>query len=401
MTKLLYLTKEFPPYVYGGAGIHISNLVDNLLSINQNLCINVVYNGTKSYTQGERLKVYSVPENSSNNESNYNEYMINILAWTQKVIALNLDFDIIHCHTWSTLLAGVLIKLLSKKPLIITCHSLDIERPWKQEVLKNFYSFTTWIEKVAYQEADGIIAVSNSIKASLMSHFCINSEKISVIYNGANHLSCKSTLIPSEIIPELDNKIPYALFVGRLTKQKGIDYLLNAIKIIDLDIQFILCLGQAESPEIEEEYLNKIALLKSRGKKILLLNNVYDKNMISCLYENALLYINPSIYEPFGLTIVEALSYSLPIVSSNIGGPAEILTNDFDSIMILLKNELSEYDSKNEQYTIKLASAITTVVKNDAYREKLKNNTKDTYEHLPTWSQVAEQHFQLYNNYLY
>lgn len=397
MTKILYLTNEYPPYIYGGAGIHLSNLVEALLSHNSSLCVNVIYNGTKSYTEGERLKVYSIPGNSFDNENNQAEYMTNILDWTRKVMSLNLDFDMVHCHTWTTLLSGVLIKMLSKKPFIITCHSLDLERPWKQEVLQDFYSVTTWIEKIAYQEADAIIAVSTSIKDSLTNYYGISPNKIQVIYNGVDHLSQKADLTLSEAVPGIDNQVPYALFVGRLSKQKGIDYLLNAIKIIDLDIQFVLCLGKADSPRIEEEYLNKISVLRSNGKKIIILRNVYDKQIISSLYENAHIFINPSIYEPFGLTIVEALSHRVPIVSSNIGGPSEILTNGVDSILVSLNCGANKYDINDEQYTLDLANAIMFVLSNDNFREFLKTNAKYTYGHLPTWNQVAKQHCSLYD----
>ncbi len=400
MEKILYITKEYPPYVYGGAGIHLANLTEHLLEICPALHMDVIYRGKKSYTSGERLTVTSIPNNLLDNFNNETEFMSGMLDWCKDIITKNRNFDLIHCHTWSTLLPGVLLKLLSRKPLIITCHSLDIERPWKQEVVANIYFFSTWIEKMAYLEADAIIAVSNSVKTSLSNRLGINSKKIHVIYNGADHYSQKSNLTLSELGLEIDNQIPYALFIGRLTRQKGLVYLLNAIERIDYNIQFVICAGTADSTVIEKEYLNRINSLKLSGKKIILVQNVYDKQIISCLYENAQIFINPSIYEPFGLTIAEALSHGLPIVASKIGGPSEILKENYNSILVEINydNKKGHFEIDDEQYTLELTNAIVSMIKDDSLRARLKANAIHTFEQLPTWNQIAKRHLSIYNS---
>jgi glycosyltransferase involved in cell wall biosynthesis len=387
--NVLMLSREYTPNVYGGAGIHVQELVKAIRNYEPGINPMVVTDRCDAEALFYDFDAFRIPFTKSNG-ARYGINIQGILGWCYEVISLNCEFDVIHCHTWYTLLAGVLLKHMCGKPLIITCHSLDINRPWKQEISHSMYNYSTWIEKTAYPEADIIIAVSDAVKGQLKKSRIIN-RGISVIPNGANHRAASPFLCISSF-PELSEvRQPYALFVGRLSRQKGIDYLLKAVEASDTRIQYVICAGQADSDAIKNEFYGKYLELKKNGKSVIWIEEVYENNILCCLYQNASVYLNPAVYEPFGLTVVEALSYGVPIISSDVGGPAELLTDGFDSILLPIMRYKDRQSFSNRMAKATLALALDTNI-----REMMSQNALSTYSKLPTWEDVAHQHRALY-----
>jgi len=233
MKALLY-TREFPPYVYGGAGVHVEYLADELAKLME---IDVRCFGDQDKKNGN-LTVKGFPFDNPifDNSNDKLKAVLKTLSTCIQMNADEIDADIVHCHTWYAQFAGIVTKLCYGIPLVITTHSLEPLRPWKREQLGRGYDASSWVEKTAIEMADAIIAVSNETKEDVLKHFNVDKEKIKVIYNGINLEEYVVTEETSTLERYGINKSkPYVLFVGRITRQKGIIHLVNAIKYIDSD----------------------------------------------------------------------------------------------------------------------------------------------------------------------
>ena len=250
--KVLFFTKEFPPYVYGGAGVHVEYLADELKQLME---VEVRSFGDQEVnTENLTIKGFSGDHSNFANTDKKLKPVFNTLQTNLHMNADVIDANVVHCHTWYAQFAGIMAKLCYGTPLVITTHSLEPLRPWKREQLGNGYDASSWIEKTAIEMADAIIAVSEETKIDVLKHFNVAEEKIKVIYNGINLEQYQFT--PEKTILEkfkIDASKPYVLFVGRITRQKGIIHLVNAIKHIDENTQIVLCAGAPDTPEIERE----------------------------------------------------------------------------------------------------------------------------------------------------
>lgn len=389
----LYLAKEFPPNVYGGAGVHLKNLVEAMLCFCKNIVPKVIcYGSDVPSIIRPPLEVYPVPfEQQVEGVNRECADIQSHLKWANEVLSLDVDFDIIHCHTWHSLLPGILLKLLTGKPLVITCHSIDIKRPWKRDALGMVYNYSRWIEKAAYTEADAIIAVSETVKENIKTYFS-PSAPIYTIYNGVDHLldpSSQYTAAGRAVDFEMIHA-PYVLFLGRLTKQKGLDYFLDAAEMaMGSGIQFVVCAGQADSAQVERTYRQRCSALQERGASILWLRNVYHPVVKAKLYEAAAAYVNPSVYEPFGLTVAEALAVGAPVILSDVCGISELLTDGADCAMV-------QYAENDRIFSTQLYNRIMEVAMSEELRQKLSKNGKETFSTLPSWKECALRHQHVY-----
>ena len=253
--KIAILTNEYPPNVYGGAGVHVENLTRALVAAgNGEHSVEVLYFGEKN-SNLPGLKVTGI--NSAFDfgfEEKSLEKLAEVLLRNIRMTGLLKGADIIHCHTWYTHLAGCLLRELTGAPLVLTTHSLEPQRPWKKEQLGAGYKISSWIERTAFQSADGVIAVSGAMKTDVQTLYGVSSQKVRVIYNGIDTGRYapdpdKSVLAARGIDPEK----PFVLFVGRITRQKGIIHLVNAIRHIRRGVGVVLCAGAPDTPEIGRE----------------------------------------------------------------------------------------------------------------------------------------------------
>ncbi|MDX1412387.1 MAG: glycogen synthase, partial [Nitrospirales bacterium] len=245
--KVLLLTNEYPPYTYGGAGVHVEYLSRELANL---MRVEVRCFGDQRFEEGS-LKVRGIPLTAK--EVGAPKPLHSVFGAVQRdsdMCALGMDADLVHCHTWYTHWAGILAKLTFGLPLIITTHSLEPLRPWKREQLAGGYDFSLWVEKTALEMADAIIAVSQGAKEDVLEHFEVPEERVHVIHNGIDlqefHRVTTHGVLSRYGIP-IDIG-PYVLFVGRMTRQKGIQYLLQALDHLDLDIPVVLCAGAPDTP---------------------------------------------------------------------------------------------------------------------------------------------------------
>jgi glycogen synthase len=314
------------------------------------------------------------------------------------------DIDIVHCHTWYTHFAGCLGKYLHRVPLVLTTHSLEPHRPWKAEQLGTAYDVSTWIEQTAYQNADGVVAVSEAMKHDVHDLYGVPFDRIRVIHNGIDLRQYRPmpdvrTLVAHDVIPDA----PYVLFVGRITRQKGIIHLVNAIEYLDAGVQVVLCAGAPDTPEIAREMTMAIDRARARSAhKIIWITEMLPKETIITLYTHAAVFICPSVYEPFGIINLEAMACETPVVASAVGGIPEVVDHGETGLLVTAEvMSPTEVEPRHpEQFSRDLASATNALLRNPELRAMMGRKARARVERLFSWSSVARQTLAFYQEVL-
>lgn len=397
--KSLFFTREFPPYVYGGAGVHVEYLAQELSKI---MKVDVRCFGDQNDVD-DNLKVTGFPFENQDFK-NSNDKLKSIFQTLSTGIQMNataIDADVVHCHTWYSHFAGIMAKLCYGIPLVITTHSLEPLRPWKREQLGKGYDASSWIEKTAIEMADALIAVSEETKEDILKHFNVDEEKIKVIYNGINlqeyvQTSEKNTLKEYNIDPEK----PYVLFVGRITRQKGIIHLVNAIKYINPEIQIVLCAGAPDTKEIGVEMKNAVTEVQKLRKNVIWIEKMVTKKEVIQLYSNADVFCCPSIYEPFGIINIEAMACNTAVVASAVGGIKEVVVDGETGILVPVQQQKTApfEPLDTEKFAKDLANGINKLIENPELRNKMAENGRKRVEDYFDWISIAKQTEELYKS---
>lgn len=397
--KALFYTKEFPPYVYGGAGVHVEYLATELAKLME---VDVRCFGD----QDESSKNLTVKGFPSKNPAfkNSNEKLKAVFETLSTGLLMNaeeIDADIVHCHTWYAHFAGIVAKLCYGIPLVITTHSLEPLRPWKREQLGRGYDASSWVEKTALEMADALIAVSNETKEDVLKYFNVDESKVKVIYNGINLQEYVVTSETSTLEKYgIDKSKPFVLFVGRITRQKGIIHLVNAIKYIDPDTQIVLCAGAPDTPEIGKEMKDSVDEVKKTRKNVIWIDEMLDKKSVIQLYSHADVFCCPSIYEPFGIINIEAMACNTAVVASAVGGIKEVVVNGETGILVpLIQQTEAPFEPVDpDKFSKDLANGINSLIKNDTLRIKMGNNGRKRVEEHFDWVAIAKQVEELYQS---
>lgn len=396
--KVLLYTKEFPPNVYGGAGVHIEYLSRELAKLMQ---VEVRCFGEQDAHDGS-LSVKGISLNGDDFKSSEAQLQA-IFKTLQTNILMNAettDAQLVHCHTWYAQFAGIIAKLCYGIPLVITTHSLEPLRPWKREQLGRGYDMSSWIEKTAIEMADAVIAVSKETKQEVLQYFNVDEKKVKVIYNGIDLKQYVATSETSVLDKYgIDKTKPYVLFVGRITRQKGIIHLVNAIKYLDENIQIVLCAGAPDTPEIAKEMEISVNAARKERSNIFWIDEMLDKQSVIQLYSHADVFCCPSIYEPFGIINIEAMACNTAVVASAVGGIKEVVVDGETGILVPLEQQKeAPFEPVNpDQFSRDLASAVNTIVQNKPLREIMAKNGRKRVEETFDWVAIAEETKLLYN----
>jgi glycogen synthase len=397
--KVLFFTREFPPYVYGGAGVHVEYLAAELARL---MKVEVRCFGDQDVASGD-LTVTGFPyDNPTFNKAD--EKLKGVLQTLSTCLHLNtdaIDADIVHCHTWYAHFAGILAKLCYGKPLVITVHSLEPLRPWKREQLGRGYDASSWIEKTAIEMADAIIAVSEETKEDVLKYFNVEEGKIEVIYNGINLQEYVVTDDTTTLDTYgIDKTKPYVLFVGRITRQKGIIHLVNAIKYIDPDTQVVLCAGAPDTKEIAQEMEASVKAVTKTRNNVIWIDKMLDKKSVIQLYSHADVFCCPSIYEPFGIINIEAMACETAVVASAVGGIKEVVVDGQTGILVPLEQQKSApFEPVDpDRFSRDLAEGINALIDNDALRKSMAINGRKRVEETFDWEAIAKQVKSLYES---
>ena len=311
----------------------------------------------------------------------------------------NIDADVVHCHTWYSHFGGILAKLNYGIPLVVTVHSLEPLRPWKREQLGGGYDFSVWVEKTALEMADAVIAVSGDTKRDIERLFKVDPARLRVIHNGID-LDEYRKVDPTAALERygIDPKKPYLLFVGRITRQKGIVYLVRAIQYMDPDFQIVLCAGAPDTPQIAEEMKEAVESVQAKRRDIIWIQEMVDKQTACELYSRADVFCCPSIYEPFGIINLEAMACETAVVASAVGGIKEVVVDGETGFLVPLEQRKeSPFEPLNpEKFSRDLAARINQLMKDPALREKFGRAGRKRAEEKFSWSRIAQETKVLY-----
>lgn len=313
--KVTLFTREYPPYVYGGAGVHVKFLAKELAKI---MDVDVrAFGDQDTAAKGLRVKGYK-PWDQLKGEQSFTPVLetlsVNLLSQVQAM-----DSDVVHTHTWYAHFAGLLAKQLYGVPFVLTCHSLEPLRPWKKEQLGSGYQLSAWIERICVESADMVVAVSDEMKADILKHFKVPADKVAVIHNGIDLDLWQQKALSAKLKSEWGIADDYVLFLGRCTQQKGVEHLVDAAK--DIPCQVVMCMGGADTKEYEALITEKL----KQHKNIVHINKMLSEDEAAQLYSQARAFICPSIYEPFGIINLEAMACKAPVIASAVGGIKEIV----------------------------------------------------------------------------
>ncbi|MGD9853009.1 MAG: glycogen synthase [Nitrospirales bacterium] len=394
--KALLLTNEYPPNTYGGAGVHVEYLSRELAKLMQ---VEVRCFG-EQFSETGSLKVRGIPlDGKEIGAPKPLHSVFGAIQRSSEMSALGVDADLVHCHTWYTHLGGILSKLTYGVPLIITTHSLEPLRPWKREQLAGGYDFSLWVEKTALEMADAIIAVSEGAKADVLKYFQVPEERVHVIHNGIDlkefHKVETHDALTRYGIP-VDQ--PYVLFVGRITRQKGIQYLIQALHYIDPDIPVVLCAGSPDTPAIAAEIKDAIETARTHRGQIFWIQEMLDKRSLIEMYSHAGVFCCPSIYEPFGIINLEAMACQVPVVATAVGGIPEVVVEEVTGLLVPLdqQTEAPFLPNDPEVFVQDLADRINQLMRDPVLRLPMGQAGRLRAEELFSWEAIAKRTKDLY-----
>ena len=380
--KALLLTREYPPQIYGGAGVVVGELSRALA---RRMPVEVRCFGPRegvASPEGVAVRGYAPWERLAAGTDGPRfapalETLSIGLAMTRDPV----DADVAHAHTWYADMAGLWIRTLHRIPLIVTLHSLEPLRPWKADQLGSGYLLSSWIEKTAVEAADRVVAVSAQMREDILAHFDVDPAKVVVIHNGIDPERFRR----AESRAALDRygvSEPYVLFVGRVTDQKGIFHLLEAAPALPAGVQVVLCASAPDTPEIEERLRRALPA----HPNVIWIGEMVPVETVVELYSHAAVFACPSVYEPFGLINLEAMACETPVVASAVGGIVEVVEDGKTGLLVPPGRPAA------------LAAALRRVLENAELGRRLGIAGRRRVEERFSWASVAERTEAVYRD---
>lgn len=375
------LTREYPPHIYGGAGVHVAHLVRQLSA----LCTVDVH------CMGEDRDGASA--HRENFPDGANAALRVFGADLSMVAGLNPETDVLHSHTWYANLAGHLGGLFLDRPHVITAHSLEPHRPWKAEQLGGGYRLSSWAERTAYDAADAIIAVSDGMKASILDAYPeLDPAKLHVVRNGVD----PDEFFPvaeTDVVTELgiDPDQPYVAFVGRITRQKGLVHLVRAAQQFAPETQVVLLAGAPDTPQIAAEFKQAFAdLQEQRQAKVVWVEDMLPREKVRQVLSHATVFACPSVYEPLGIVNLEAMACETAVVASAVGGIPEVVADGETGLLVAYDPD--RIDAFESEFAAKVNELVTDPDRAAAMGRAGRRRSLDEF----SWEAIAQQTLQVY-----
>ena len=399
--NILLLTNEYPPHIYGGAGVHVDHLVREMaLCDNGRHRLQILCFGDQQ-EKGPGKTVTGIGSAEALAAAKLRQPKLLDTLYRNIVMAGSVDAaDVIHCHTWYTFLAGCLIKQLLQIPLVVTTHSLEPSRPWKKEQLGNGYYAAGWLEKTALLNADRIIAVSRAMKNDIQELYDAAPEKVEVIHNGIDAEIYRPTR-NNAVLEEygIDPNTPFVLFVGRITRQKGIVHLLRALHHVEGAYQMVLCAGTADTPEIAEEVTAMVAEVNAdTSNHVVWIREMVPVDRLVTLYSHAAVFVCPSVYEPFGIINLEAMACGTPVVASAVGGIPEVVIHEDTGLLVPFETAgpAAAEPKDPQRFARDLAAAVDTLMQSPEKRTAMGTAARRRVEEHFSWKSIARRTLAVY-----
>ncbi len=396
--KTLLLTREFPPHVYGGAGVHVEYLARELSTL---MDVEVRCFGDQD-VHDARLRVRGFDHTGRlvGQAPTPLRGALAAAATGVEFAAAPPDAALIHCHTWYTYLGGIVLKLLYGLPLVVTVHSLEPLRPWKREQLGRGYDYSTWVERTAMELADAVIAVSDGTRRDVTSSFDVDPDRVVVIPNGIDtgeYVRDPGTDVLERYDIPADR--PYVLFVGRITRQKGVAHLLRAAEQLEPGIGLVLCAGAPDTAEIAAETEGLVAGLTRRRSGVHWIREMLPRRDVIQLYSHAAVFCCPSVYEPFGIINLEAMACGTPVVAGRVGGIPEVVEDGVTGILVPFDAAAEGGGpADGQRFAGDLAAAMNRLIANEGLRRRMGEAGRRRVEDRFSWRAVAETTARLYRS---
>jgi starch synthase len=384
------LTKEYPPEIYGGAGVHVAELVKALRTD-----IDVVVRCFGSPRDEPDTFAYGVPAELATANGALSTLGVDLLMAQDAV-----GTDIVHSHTWYANGAGHLAKLLHGVPHVVTAHSLEPLRPWKAEQLGGGYRVSSWIERTAFEAADAVIAVSGGMRADILrSYPALDESRVHVVYNGIDLEKWKPTA-DEDIVRSLgiDPTRPSVVFVGRITRQKGLPYLLRAAASLPPEVQLVLCAGAPDTAEIMAEVTAGVRALQAERTGVVWIPEHLSQHDLSAVLTAGTVFVCPSVYEPLGIVNLEAMACGLPVVGSATGGIPEVVHDGVTGRLVPLDQVTDGTGTPidPDRFVADLAGTLIEVLADPDRAAEMGRAGRIRAEQKFSWSQIATSTREIY-----
>ena len=395
-------TREYPPHIYGGAGVHVDYLSRELA---KEISVEVHCWGSQNFDEANLQVRGAQPWEAITNGTDAKfKGALEALSLNLTQVKSLTGIDVVHTHTWYASMAGYLAKKLYNIPFVLTTHSLEPLRAWKAEQLGSGYAMSSWMERTAILDADAIIAVSEGMKADILRAYPeVRADRIHVIYNGidpAEYQKSSQTTALSDY--GVDQTVPYVLFVGRITRQKGVTHLVDAISYLPQETQVVLCAGAPDTPEIAAEMRQKVEDARRGHPRIIWIEKMVTKPEVIQLYSHARVFCCPSVYEPFGIINLEAMACRTPVVASATGGIREVVVEGETGYLISFDQDpVTSFPSDPEKFARDLALGIRRLLEDPERCWRFGDAGRRRVEQLFSWSAIAQQTIRLYQQLIH
>jgi starch synthase len=385
------LTKEYPPEIYGGAGVHVAELVKALRS---EMTVQVRCFGEPR--SEANVTSYRVPQTLKDANAALQTMGID-LAMANDVAGAN----VVHSHTWYANEAGRLSQLLHGVPHVVTAHSLEPLRPWKAEQLGGGYRLSSWIERAAYEAADAVIAVSDGMRRDILrSYPAIDPLRVKVVHNGIDVEAWRPTS-NQELLERwgIDPTLPTLIFVGRITRQKGLPYFLEAVSSLPPSVQVVLCAGAPDTPEIFEEVQTSVARLQKSRSGIVWIPDHLPRHELAAILSAATAFVCPSIYEPLGIVNLEAMACGIPVVGTATGGIPEVVVDGETGWLVPIEQVQDGTGTPLDpsKFVADLARALIVAVSDQAEAQRMGARARERARLHFDWAAIAQQTRSIYD----
>ena len=384
--RVAVLTREYPPEVYGGAGVHVEFLVRELRRI-----VEVEVHAFGSPRDEPDVRAYGTPHGLAGANA-----ALRTLGVDLEMAASVGAADVLHSHTWYANMAGVWGAAMHGKPHVLSAHSLEPARPWKAEQLGGGYQISSWAERQAYETANAIVAVSYGMRADMLDAYpFVDPSRVHVIHNGID-TKMYAPASSDDALDRygIDRTRPSVIFVGRITRQKGVAHLVRAAAAFDPEIQLILCAGAPDTAEIATEIEGAVANLSAMRKGVIWIRDMLPRSAVTQLLTHATVFVCPSVYEPLGIVNLEAMACETAVVASAVGGIPEVVADGLTGLLV------PYLPVPPEEFEQVMAESVNALCSDPARAAAMGRAGRERAVHDFSWDAIAHRTVELYESLL-
>ena len=392
------VSKEFPPEIYGGAGVHVAEL-SRVLARAVDLRVRCFGAPRDAEWHGARVSAYPVPPQLSGANP-----AVQTLGTDLDMLGDLAGADLVHSHTWYANMAGHLGSLLYGIPHVLSAHSLEPLRPWKAEQLGGGYAVSSWVEKTAYDAAAAIIAVSDGMRRDILrSYPDVDPAKVKVVHNGIDVELWRPDPDAGAVRSfGIDPDAPSVVFVGRNTRQKGVPYLLRAAALLPPDVQLVLCLGAADTPELAAETAALIEQLQRTRRGVVVIERMLPREDVIRILSCATVFACPSVYEPLGIVNLEAMACGTAVVATATGGIPEVVDPGVTGLLVPIEqaDDGTGTPVDSDTFVANFAAALAEVVTDPELAARMGAAGRERAREHFSWESIGEETLEVYRSVL-